>query len=356
MCSTLHQHHLSLLCSPTYAVSLKPSDYHENDKVYGSVALRYARAPTKGAASRQQPGNNGSFARKIRFCASNMPKASSKLKNPSQDGREEARALTAATTNTSRPLQAPGYAEVQSDEVEVLKAIYADGFEEVETKAAWSKTHEKSFRLILASYSDAMVYMSLLVTLTATYPKTLPLLRIESSSNISGDVLQRLRELLVAKPQEMVGEVMIHEIATIVQDILEDAVTAAAQKETEKATVPSLEEERAVRETAAFREAAERQQALAREQQAAVAKKEQEQQAKIDEELKKREKERVKRRSNLQQDRQTDDDALSILPLDQVRIHLCFPFLSIVNRTRPCLMPRQRSYVEADRYSAHHIQ
>lgn len=31
-----------------------------------------------------------------------------------------------------------GYAQVQEDELEVLKAIYMDDFEEVEAKGAWS--------------------------------------------------------------------------------------------------------------------------------------------------------------------------------------------------------------------------
>lgn len=31
------------------------------------------------------------------------------------------------------------YAEVQEDEIEVLKAIYMEDFEEVEVKGAWSK-------------------------------------------------------------------------------------------------------------------------------------------------------------------------------------------------------------------------
>lgn len=247
-----------------------------------------------------------------------MPKGSTKTKHQDRKDGAQAQAPSATHDSTSGPVQGPSYAEIQDDEVEVLKAIYADGFEELQTKAAWSKTHEKSFRLRLTAYSDQKAYLSLLVTLTATYPKTLPMLKIESSNHVPDDVLRRLREILVTKPQELLGEVMIYEIASAIQDALEDAVSAVAQKETKKAVVPSLEEERAAREVAASREATEREQASAREQQAAIAEEERKRQARIDEEIKRREKERMKRRSNIQQGHQSDDDALPAMNLDQV--------------------------------------
>lgn len=44
--------------------------------------------------------------------------------------------------NTGRPplvsMPTDGYAQAQEDELEVLKAIYMDDFEEVEAKGAWS--------------------------------------------------------------------------------------------------------------------------------------------------------------------------------------------------------------------------
>jgi eukaryotic translation initiation factor 2-alpha kinase 4 len=39
------------------------------------------------------------------------------------------------------------YIEVQNEELEALGAIYADDFEQVETKSAWSKTSDRSFKL-----------------------------------------------------------------------------------------------------------------------------------------------------------------------------------------------------------------
>jgi translation initiation factor 2-alpha kinase 4 len=43
---------------------------------------------------------------------------------------------TARTLLLTTPTE--GYAEVQGDELEALRAIYMDDFEEVEAKGAWS--------------------------------------------------------------------------------------------------------------------------------------------------------------------------------------------------------------------------
>ena len=74
------------------------------------------------------------------------------------------------------------YAEVQAEEVEVLQAIFMEDYEEVETKSAWSKTTDLRFKLKLRAYSDAESFVVLTAQLTATYPKSAPLLEISSNA------------------------------------------------------------------------------------------------------------------------------------------------------------------------------
>ncbi|KAF2205134.1 kinase-like protein [Delitschia confertaspora ATCC 74209] len=139
------------------------------------------------------------------------------------------------------------YSAAQEDEIEVLKAIYMEDFEEVEAKGAWSKTTDRALRLKVKSFSDNNTYVVLSVKLTATYPKTLPTLILESTSHLRHKTQENLQRLLASRPKELLGDVMIHDIATSVQDLLEDDVTARENE----GTLPSLEEERAVHEAAA---------------------------------------------------------------------------------------------------------
>ncbi|KAF2750068.1 kinase-like protein [Sporormia fimetaria CBS 119925] len=140
-----------------------------------------------------------------------------------------------------------GYAQAQEDELEVLKAIYMDDFEEVEAKGAWSKTTDRVLRLKLKAFSSDDPAVTLSAKLTATYPKSLPELTLENPSKLRQKTLQRLKELLKTRPKELVGEVMIHDIATAIQDILEDDI---ALRENDGA-FDNLEAERAVHEAAA---------------------------------------------------------------------------------------------------------
>ncbi|KAF2811445.1 kinase-like protein [Mytilinidion resinicola] len=139
------------------------------------------------------------------------------------------------------------YAKAQDDEIEVLQAIFPDEYEEVEFKGAWSKTTDRTFRLRLKPFSESDIVAVLSVRLLATYPKTVPILVLENATQLRPKTRQKIEALIKTKPKELLGEVMIHEIATAIQDILEDDVTAREHDE----TLPSLEEERAVHEAAA---------------------------------------------------------------------------------------------------------
>ncbi|KZM19461.1 Non-specific serine/threonine protein kinase [Ascochyta rabiei] len=139
------------------------------------------------------------------------------------------------------------YEAAQEDEREVLKAIFMDDYEESEAKGAWSKTTDRVLRLKLKSFSNETISVTLCAGLTATYPKTLPALSLEGTSKLRKCTEARLQRILKTKPAELIGEVMIHEIATEIQDVLEDEV---AVRETD-GTFENLGAERAVQEAAA---------------------------------------------------------------------------------------------------------
>lgn len=136
------------------------------------------------------------------------------------------------------------YVQAQNDELDVLQAIYMEDYESVETKAAWSKHTDRAFRLRLRTMSESDVSIVLFVKLTATYPKTLPSISIQEANGLRHKTLKTIEKLLKSKPKELTGEVMIHEIATEIQDILEDEASFKAQGQ----ALPSLEEERVVKE------------------------------------------------------------------------------------------------------------
>lgn len=76
------------------------------------------------------------------------------------------------------------YEEQQNEEIEVLKSVFPDEYEEVKTKSAWSRNMQKSFKLSLSAYSNPEFWIVLLVTLRATYPKTLPELSLGETHHL----------------------------------------------------------------------------------------------------------------------------------------------------------------------------
>lgn len=88
--------------------------------------------------------------------------------------------------------------------------------------------------------------MTLAVTLTATYPKTLPLLCMKGDKSLREATRYKLQKTIENMPKELLAgeQAMIMEIVTACQDILEDAAQAA----TAGLELPSLEEERAAHE------------------------------------------------------------------------------------------------------------
>ncbi|KAK1074395.1 eukaryotic translation initiation factor 2-alpha kinase [Friedmanniomyces endolithicus] len=159
-------------------------------------------------------------------------------KSPWKNNHTKASAQPAAATGQAKT--AINYGEAQDEEIEVLRAIYMDDYEDVEIKGAWSKTADRSFKLLLRAFSDQKSLAVLSVRLTATYPKTLPLLEISGIEGYHDRTQNRIRIIVADRPKKLLGEVMIHAIASEIQEALEDAVIARQQ-----GTLPSLEDERA---------------------------------------------------------------------------------------------------------------
>ncbi|PSK56571.1 hypothetical protein B9Z65_6195 [Elsinoe australis] len=176
------------------------------------------------------------------------------------------------------------YNEAQEEELEALRAIYIDDYEDVEVKSAWSKTTDRAFRIKLRPFSDDTVHVLLSVKLTATYPRTPPLLEVQGLADLHERTQTRINRILKQKPAEMLGEVMIFAIASDIQDALEDAVQAKAN-----GTLPSLEEERALNEAAARVQEEEEREAERKRQEAAKEEEDRALQAMVNQELQRRE-------------------------------------------------------------------
>lgn len=188
------------------------------------------------------------------------------------------------------------YEETQNDEIEVLRSIYMDDYTDVEVKSAWSKNTERSFKLLLSAPSDRSISLVLLVTMSATYPRTIPLLRADHFSNVRKEYSDRITSVLTQKPKELIGEVMIHQIAEDLQELLEESATLRARDQ----NTLSLEEERAVHEAAAARRAEEEQAALNQLEEDQKAEQNRRMQHILEDEKKKRDKAKSKRRLELE--------------------------------------------------------
>ncbi|KAF1998899.1 kinase-like protein [Amniculicola lignicola CBS 123094] len=182
--------------------------------------------------------------------------------------------------------------QAQEDEIEVLKAVYMEDFEEVETKGVWGPVTDRTFRIKLKSLSNDEIHCTLNVNLAATYPKTVPDLHLEDAGRLRSQTRIRLQSLIKSKPKEMVGEVMIHEITSSMQEILDDEV---ALREND-GTFENLDEERAVHEAAAAELAKKQEEEEQKKRDKEKAEEERVLQQMIDEELR-RKKMLAKRRS-----------------------------------------------------------
>ncbi|KAI1183456.1 kinase-like domain-containing protein [Nemania serpens] len=174
---------------------------------------------------------------------------------PNYEGHDPTHPGLAPTSPDTSPKT--HYIDTQNEEIMVLKAIYGDDY--VEHKAAntaWKKS-EPSFEIRAKALSDEDMAVTLSVVLTATYPKSVPLLSLKDDESLNESTLFKLQKFIETKPRALVAagqaEPMIHELVEGLQDILEDAAQIKAQG----LELPSLEEERAAHESELARQALE---------------------------------------------------------------------------------------------------
>ncbi|KAK8136279.1 hypothetical protein PG984_004219, partial [Apiospora sp. TS-2023a] len=184
------------------------------------------------------------------------------------------------------------------EEILVLKAIYEDGVDFVEHKAAnaaWQRS-EPSFDIRIKALSNQDFTVTLGVVLTATYPKSAPLLSLKDDTNLKESTLFKIQKFIEKRPTELAaqgqGEPMIHELAEGIQEFLEDAALAKAQG----LELPSLEEERTAHEEALARQAREQEEEDARKKQEATQEEERVMQQMIDEEMRRKKESQKKSR------------------------------------------------------------
>ncbi|KXT02245.1 hypothetical protein AC578_5082 [Pseudocercospora eumusae] len=159
------------------------------------------------------------------------------------------------------------YNEIQENEIQLLEAVYPDGFELVATQVgAWStakKNIARTFKLKITPPSEPEAFVTLTVRFTATYPRTAPALEVEGLDQFHERTQKKIRRIAQDRPKKLIGDdPFIHLITEAIADALEDAVTAR-----KAGALPSLDDERAT--------ATETAQALARQAEEAEAAREQ---------------------------------------------------------------------------------
>ena len=144
------------------------------------------------------------------------------------------------------------YAEIQQDEIDVLRSIYMEDFVEDEAKRGpWNKVADRSFRIYLKTHNkhESHIAVILFVSFPPTYPKTVPRMRVEFGNQVRKHVRMQVSDAATLKPKQLVGSEMVYEITTLIQDIIDNAPNVGSEN------VPTLDEERSLREHAAMEKA-----------------------------------------------------------------------------------------------------
>ncbi|KAM4056369.1 kinase [Hirsutella rhossiliensis] len=134
------------------------------------------------------------------------------------------------------------YDELQRNEVLALEAIYGDDFvKHVGTPGAWKKA-EPSFDIHVRASADSDFAVTVGFVMTATYPKTPPLLNVKGLDNLREATQFKVHKFIETQPKIFAKDEqeMIDKIIEGIRDILEDAAQATATGK----QLPSLEEER----------------------------------------------------------------------------------------------------------------
>ncbi|KAJ6132135.1 Serine/threonine-protein kinase GCN2 [Penicillium samsonianum] len=215
--------------------------------------------------------------------------------SPKQRKKHSRQKNQTSDSSVTSPIFTTNYREIHQTEVEALRSIYGDDFEEVENRrSAWQQSSDVTFKLHLRSSSNPDVLLILLVELPATYPKTIPNLSPGNLDGFRDGARSRIQEILRNKPKSLLGSEMIYELAVSIQDVLEDVAQAQAQDK----DLPSLEEERMEQEAAALQRADLEKQEELRKQKAAAVEEERALQEMLQDKMRQRNKARILRRKS----------------------------------------------------------
>ncbi|EPX72567.1 PEK/GCN2 protein kinase Gcn2 [Schizosaccharomyces octosporus yFS286] len=133
--------------------------------------------------------------------------------------------------------------ETQQNEIAALKAIFMDDFEELKSKNAWNVSNGRVFAIHLCSRSasaKSIAKVDLHIELGRSYPYVKPIVKLQNGENVLKSQIRFLLKKLDQKAKELLGEEMIFEFASIVQEYLNDWQSDLSSQ------FASLEEERAV--------------------------------------------------------------------------------------------------------------
>ncbi|KAH0498056.1 hypothetical protein TgHK011_005335 [Trichoderma gracile] len=158
-------------------------------------------------------------------------------KNPKDDSSFPG--LKPAGTDATTKIE---YEELQRNEIFALEAIYGDDFiQHTAAHSAWKKS-DPSFDIRIKAPSDEELAVTVGFTLTATYPKTPPLMTLKGQQYLREVTAFKIQKFMETQPKIFAKEAeeMIYKIVEGIQDILEDAAQAKASGK----QLPSLEEER----------------------------------------------------------------------------------------------------------------
>ncbi|ODV89249.1 hypothetical protein CANCADRAFT_16753, partial [Tortispora caseinolytica NRRL Y-17796] len=121
------------------------------------------------------------------------------------------------------------YRDIQQNEVDVLKAIYMDDFRDLTPDGgAWNQAPDPVFSIRLAARSDTdtdkYVQLDLNVRFNPTYPKSLPEIAVNEPRNIMQSQLSEIRDFIKQRCQDLKGQEMIYDIASSIQEKLEEYI------------------------------------------------------------------------------------------------------------------------------------
>lgn len=178
------------------------------------------------------------------------------------------------------------YEEIQANEVEALKAIYASDFTEIESESVWNKKPSPKFNIRLrpsSEFETSQMRLDIQVSMTQTYPNTLPKIEIVHTTALSGRQSEALKHCIDQTIRDLKGSEMIFEVTSNLQTKLDFWARSVSE------AAPNLEEDRLRRLRSEEKKQKEQQENLQKEREAEAMKRESHYKFLILEELKRSE-------------------------------------------------------------------